>query len=164
MTALVAGVRKRGLPERQPARDHAAQSSSQRRSRFDRDRANSCRFLDRKPVIFRGLGERRNGLVFFLGWVAGVHALVLSANAVSYSAPSRHVGTASAQFAIGPLTFRGHRIWRLHDRGRRAVLMHLNIWVILAALLALLVIARYMQHQETPRICVDDPTASVCHR
>ena len=39
-----------------------------------------------------------------------------------------------------------------------------NIWVILAALLALLVVARYMQHQETPRICVDDPTASVCHR
>jgi hypothetical protein len=35
--------------------------------------------------------------------------------------------------------------------------MRLNIWVILAALLALLVIARYMQHQETPRICVDDP-------
>jgi hypothetical protein len=24
VTALVAGVRKRGLPERQPARDHAA--------------------------------------------------------------------------------------------------------------------------------------------
>jgi hypothetical protein len=56
--------------------------------------------------------------VFFLGWIAGVHALVLRANVVSYSAPSRHVGTASAQFGIGPLTFRGHRIWTLHDRGR----------------------------------------------
>jgi hypothetical protein len=42
--------------------------------------------------------------------------------------------------------------------------LRFNIWVILAALLALLVVARYMQHQETPRICVDDPTASVCHR
>jgi hypothetical protein len=45
------------------------------------------------------------------------------------------------------------------------VLMHLNNWVILAAaLLVLLVIARYMQHHETPAICVDNPTAPVCHR
>jgi hypothetical protein len=42
--------------------------------------------------------------------------------------------------------------------------MRLNVWVILAALLALLVIIRYMQQRETPAICVDDPTASVCHR
>jgi hypothetical protein len=42
--------------------------------------------------------------------------------------------------------------------------MRLNIWIILAALLALLVIARYVQHQETPSICVDDPTAPMCHR
>jgi hypothetical protein len=45
------------------------------------------------------------------------------------------------------------------------VLMHLNNWVILAAaLLVLLVIARYMQHHEKPAICVDNPTAPVCHR
>jgi len=49
-------------------------------------------------------------------------------------------------------------------RGRAAV-MRINIWIILAALLALLVITRYMQEdRDTQRICADDPTASVCHR
>jgi len=43
--------------------------------------------------------------------------------------------------------------------------MRINIWIILAALLALLVITRYMQEdRDTQRICADDPTASVCHR
>jgi hypothetical protein len=45
------------------------------------------------------------------------------------------------------------------------VLMRLNIWMILAAaLLALLVITRYMQHRELPAICADHPTAPECHR
>jgi accessory gene regulator protein AgrB len=44
-------------------------------------------------------------------------------------------------------------------------LMQLNNWVIIAAaLLVLLVIARYMQHQEPPAICTDRPTAPECHR
>jgi hypothetical protein len=39
--------------------------------------------------------------------------------------------------------------------------MRINIWIILAALLALLAITRYMQHQgDTQRICANDPTAS----
>src|SRR5262249_5955678 len=42
--------------------------------------------------------------------------------------------------------------------------VRINIWIVLATLLALLVIIRYMQHQETPAICVDGPTAAVCHR
>jgi hypothetical protein len=43
--------------------------------------------------------------------------------------------------------------------------MRINIWIILAVLLALLVITRYMQHeQDTDRICANDPTASVCQR
>src|SRR6516165_8903470 len=38
----------------------------------------------------------------------------------------------------------------------------LNIWVILAALLALLLATRYLQHEGyTQRICGDDPSASV---
>jgi len=41
----------------------------------------------------------------------------------------------------------------------------INIWIILAALLALLVITRYMQNdRDTQRICTDDPSASVCQR
>jgi hypothetical protein len=37
--------------------------------------------------------------------------------------------------------------------------MRMNIWIILATLLALLAITRYMQHEkDTERICVDDPT------
>jgi hypothetical protein len=44
-------------------------------------------------------------------------------------------------------------------------LMRMNIWIMLAALLALLAITRYAQHEkEAERICVDDLTASVCHR
>ena len=51
------------------------------------------------------------------------------------------------------------------QRSGRAPLMRINIWIILATLLALLAITRYMQHEkDTERICVDDPTASVCHR
>jgi hypothetical protein len=48
--------------------------------------------------------------------------------------------------------------------GGRAALMRTNIWIILGTLLALLAITRYMQYQGDRRICVDDPTASVCHR
>jgi hypothetical protein len=45
----------------------------------------------------------------------------------------------------------------------RAALMRVNIWIILGTLLALLAISRYMQPTDQ-RICIDDPTASVCHR
>jgi hypothetical protein len=42
--------------------------------------------------------------------------------------------------------------------------MRLNTWIILATLLALLAIIRYMQRAGDMQICVDDPTAPVCHR
>jgi hypothetical protein len=43
--------------------------------------------------------------------------------------------------------------------------MRPNSWIILAAaLLVLLVIARYMQHEERPAICTDHPAAPECHR
>jgi hypothetical protein len=43
--------------------------------------------------------------------------------------------------------------------------MRINIWIILATLLALLVITRYIQSQkDTERICANDPSASVCQR
>jgi hypothetical protein len=50
--------------------------------------------------------------------------------------------------------------------GGWSALMRIDIWIIvLATLLALLVVARYLQHQgDTRHVCVDDPTASVCHR
>ena len=58
----------------------------------------------------------------------------------------------------------GRRTLR-EQRGCWAALMHINIWIILAALLALLVITRYLQHdRDTQRICADDPSASVCQR
>jgi len=41
--------------------------------------------------------------------------------------------------------------------------MRRDTWIILAAaLLVLLVIARYMQHQELPAVCTDHPTAPEC--
>jgi hypothetical protein len=43
-------------------------------------------------------------------------------------------------------------------------LMRINIWIVVAILLALLAVTRYLRYQETPRICMDDPTASVCER
>jgi len=50
-------------------------------------------------------------------------------------------------------------------RRQRFLTMRLNIWVILAALLALLVATRHLQHErDTERICADDPSASVCGR
>jgi len=42
--------------------------------------------------------------------------------------------------------------------------MRLNIWIILATLLALFAIIRYMQSPGDTQICIDDPTAAVCHR
>jgi hypothetical protein len=50
------------------------------------------------------------------------------------------------------------------QRGGWSALMRIDIWgYVLATLLALLIVARYLQHQgDTQRVCVDDPTASVC--
>jgi ABC-type antimicrobial peptide transport system permease subunit len=53
----------------------------------------------------------------------------------------------------------------VYRRIRTAALMRINIWIVLAVLLALLAITRLSQYQhETQRICADDPTASVCSR
>jgi len=44
-------------------------------------------------------------------------------------------------------------------------LMRINIWIVLAFLLVLFAVTRYLRYQEdTQRICADDPTASVCER
>jgi len=49
--------------------------------------------------------------------------------------------------------------------GGRLALMRVNIWIVLAILLVLLAVARYVRYQgDRERICIDDPTASVCHR
>ena len=51
------------------------------------------------------------------------------------------------------------------ENGGRPALMRVNIWIVLAILLALLAVTRYLHHRgDTQGICVDDPTASVCHR
>jgi hypothetical protein len=53
----------------------------------------------------------------------------------------------------------------LPQSGGRASLMRINIWIVVAILLALVVVTRYLHHRgDTQRICADDPTASVCHR
>src|SRR5262245_19167475 len=52
-----------------------------------------------------------------------------------------------------------------YRRIRITALMRINIWIVLAVLLALLAITRLSQYQhETQRICADDPSASVCGR
>jgi len=42
--------------------------------------------------------------------------------------------------------------------------MRLNIWIVVAILFALFAVTRYPRYHETPRICLEDPTASVCKR
>jgi hypothetical protein len=43
--------------------------------------------------------------------------------------------------------------------------MRINIWIVLAVILALLAITRFVHYQgDTQRICADDPSASVCGR
>jgi hypothetical protein len=43
--------------------------------------------------------------------------------------------------------------------------MRINIWIVLAVLLALFAVTRLSQYQhERQRICADDPSASVCVR
>jgi hypothetical protein len=42
--------------------------------------------------------------------------------------------------------------------------MRLNIWIVLAILIALFALTRYLRYQETPDICLNDPSASVCER
>jgi hypothetical protein len=42
--------------------------------------------------------------------------------------------------------------------------MRVNIWVVLAILIVLFGMTRYLRYHETPHICLDDPTASVCER
>ena len=74
-----------------------------------------------------------------------------------------------------PAIRRGHKLdemLRVYCRGVELLaeggagaLMRINLWIILAALLALLAITRYLQdQQDTEHICADDPTASVCQR
>jgi hypothetical protein len=43
--------------------------------------------------------------------------------------------------------------------------MRINIWIIIATLLALFAITRYVQEgRHTEHICANDPTASACER
>ena len=50
-------------------------------------------------------------------------------------------------------------------RGGWSALMRIKLWIVLAILLALLAATRYLHYRgDTQRICIDDPTASVCHR
>jgi hypothetical protein len=44
-----------------------------------------------------------------------------------------------------------------------ATMTRVNIWIVLAALLALLVIARYLYYQQIEDVCADGP-ASACER
>jgi hypothetical protein len=77
---------------------------------------------------------------------------------------------------ISPGPFLGHgRVGALHligqckelfrrQRGSRAALMRINIWIVLAILLVLLAVTRSLQstREDTLRICADD--APVCER
>jgi hypothetical protein len=81
---------------------------------------------------------------------------------------TRCVMTNPARQWSAPLAGRGAyaiRALRGVRTGGRAALMRINIWIVLAVLLALLAITRLSQYQhETQRICADDPSASVCGR
>jgi hypothetical protein len=42
--------------------------------------------------------------------------------------------------------------------------MRVNVWIILAILIALFGMTRYMRHQQTPHLCLNEPAASGCAR
>ena len=44
-------------------------------------------------------------------------------------------------------------------------MFRINLWVVIAILLALYAVTRYLVHErENARICADDPSALVCQR
>ena len=64
-------------------------------------------------------------------------------------------------FEIDPVRQRAIR----GQRGGRAALMRINVWIVLIVLIALFAATRFLRyHQDTQRICADDPSASVCGR
>jgi hypothetical protein len=68
----------------------------------------------------------------------------------SWQAPTRRLQSGEPGRYISSVNAKIY----LRQRGGRAALMRINIWIVLAILLALPI----------PAICVDDPTASVCER
>jgi hypothetical protein len=43
--------------------------------------------------------------------------------------------------------------------------MRINVWIVLIVLIALFAATRLLRdHQDTQRVCADDPSASVCER
>jgi hypothetical protein len=76
-------------------------------------------------------------------------------------ATSRRVGLLIT--SARPSSMQGCRVLQWQCGGRSA-LMRSNIWIVLAILLLFWAVTGNLRYQETPRICADDPTASVCHR
>ena len=51
------------------------------------------------------------------------------------------------------------------SRRQEPALMRINVWVVLIVLIALFAVTRLLRyHQDTQRICADDPSALVCVR
>lgn len=51
------------------------------------------------------------------------------------------------------------------NRRQEPALMRINVWIVLIVLIALFAATRLLRyHQDTQRICADDPSASVCER
>ena len=51
------------------------------------------------------------------------------------------------------------------NRRQEPAVMRINVWIVLIVLIALFAVTRLLRyHQDTQRICADDPSASVCGR
>ena len=74
------------------------------------------------------------------------------------STPLKAPGTSARGFLCFGVSAGMH--WR-----QEPALMRINVWVVLIVLIALFAVTRLLRyHQDTQRICADDPSASVCGR
>jgi hypothetical protein len=81
------------------------------------------------------------------------------------NAPQFSRGFAMPMFLgiAGRTTGASDQSWMIEITGGRAALMRINIWIVLVVLIALFAVTRLLRYQQdTPRICADDPSASVC--
>jgi len=51
------------------------------------------------------------------------------------------------------------------QRGFIPIMSRINIWIVIAILLVLFAVTRYLMHErQTPLICANDPSAPACQR
>jgi hypothetical protein len=65
----------------------------------------------------------------------------------------------------GVIIATGYDLLVIPQPGFIPLMSHINIWIVIAILLALFAVTRYLMHErETSLICANDPSAPACQR